>query len=684
MKISIEWIRDYVDLQESPEKLKEDLSMVGLLVETMSEVHNSPVLEVEVTSNRPDCLSYIGMARQISAMYQRPLKTPPVQTNLEASSDTIPFAIEIRDEELCPRYAGLVMDGVKIEPSPIWMQQRLEAAGMRPLNNIVDISNYVLLEMGHPLHTFDFDVLRKGKIVVDRAKQGQVFQTLDGTERQLDNGMLMINDGEGPVAIAGVMGGLNSEISLSTRRVLIESAYFRPPSVRRTSRKLGLSTEASYRFERGADWNYVIPAIARTCHLIERLAGGRIVGSLQDVYPKKQEPVRILLHRAHVASLLGVEMIEEFVDSTLYRLGFKLEAKGQGVWEVSCPSFRADMELEADLIEELACFYGYQNIPSVLPPSQTAGMHSPVYALENAIRKLMVGQGYSEALNLSFASEADHVDFPTRESGRIAVKNPLTEDTQYMRTTMAPGLVRSAKRNFSFDQKMIRLFEIGKVYGPGPDGIPNERSAVGILGTGGFAGLNWANPSPEYGFFHLKGLIDVLMQGLRIRAYTIKPTTDVAWLNPRDAAKLEIGDDCVGMFGSLSPVLEDKYKLRQPAFLAELDFDRLAKYAFSPVMYASLPKFPSVERDMSIVVSRETTYYAIYGGIMGLGIPELSKIDLIDVYEGEKIPKGSISLTLRFTFQDSERTLTVDRVQGFIDTILSLLTKSYGAGLRSL
>jgi phenylalanyl-tRNA synthetase beta chain len=382
--------------------------------------------------------------------------------------------------------------------------------------------------------------------------------------------------------------------------------------------------------------------------------------------------------------LLGVEMTEDFVESTLRLLGFKLEAKGKGVWEVSCPSFRADMELEADLIEELACFYGYQNIPSVLPPSQTAGIHSPVYVLENAIRNLMIGQGYSEALNLSFSSEADHIDFPPQEQGRIAVKNPLTEDTQYMRTTMAAGLVRSAKRNFNFDQKLIRLFEIGKVYGPRPDGIPDERNAVGILGTGGFAGLNWANPSPEYGFFHLKGLVDVLMQGLRIREYTIKPTTNVSWLNPRDAAILEIGGECVGLLGSLSPVLEDKYKLKQPVRLAELDFDRLAKYAFAPVVYASLAKFPSVERDMSIVVSRETTYYAIYSGIMGLGIAELLGIELIDVYEGEKIPKGSISLTLRLTFQDPEKTLTVDRVQGFIDAILSLLTKSFGAGLRSL
>jgi len=684
MKISIEWLKEYVDVRESPEKLKEDLSMIGLLVEAISESNGSPVLEVEVTSNRPDCLNYVGIARELSALYKRPLKNPLIQEKLTASPDRIPYRIEIRDADLCPRYVGLVMDGIRVEPSPQWMQKRLEAAGMRPLNNIVDISNYVLLEMGHPLHTFDFDVLRQGKIVVARAKQGEKMRTLDGTDRDLDGEMLLINDGEGPVAIAGVMGGLNSEISQSTKRVLIESAYFQPASVRRTSRKLGLSTEASYRFERGADWDNTVPALARTCYLIEKLAGGRIAGGLQDVYPKKIAPVRIALHQDHVTSLLGMPLTGDFIESTLRGLGFQLEKRGPNAWDVTCPTCRADMELEADLIEELACFYGYQNIPAILPPSQTAGTHSSAYLLENTIRNILIGQGYSEALNLSFASEADHREFPPLEGDRVAIKNPLTEDTQYMRTTLAPGLVRSAKRNVNFDQRLIRLFEIGKVYGPKADGVPGERHALGILGAGGFAGQNWTNPSPDYGFFHLRGLIEALMHGLRIRSFNIKPTTAVSWLNPRDAATLEIGDDCIGLLGSLSPALEDKYKLKQPVCLAEINFERLAKYAFSPVTYESLPKYPSVERDMSIVVSRDTVYHAIHDGIAGLKIPELTGIELIDVYEGEKIPSGNVSLTLRLTFQDREKTLTVDRVQDFVDTVLAFLNKSYGAGLRSL
>jgi phenylalanyl-tRNA synthetase beta chain len=684
MKISIEWLKEYVDIQESPEKLKEDLSMIGLLVEGVAEAPGTSVLEIEVTSNRPDCLSHIGIAREVAALYRRPLRYPLVQEKLSVSPERIQYAIEINDPDLCPRYVGLVLDGIKVGTSPEWMRRRLEAAGMRPLNNVVDITNYVLLEMGHPLHAFDFDVLRKGKIVVERAKPGAKFQTLDGTDRELDGEMLMINDGEGPVAIAGVMGGLNSEISQTTKRVLLESAYFQPASVRRTSKRLGLSTEASYRFERGADWENTIPAIARTCYLIEQLAGGRIAGSLQDAYPAKKSPVCIQLRQKYAAALLGVDMQSEFIESTLTRLDFKLGKKAEGVWNVTCPTHRADMELEADLIEELARFYGYGNIPAALPPSQIVGIHSPVFVLENAIRTIMTGRGYFEAVNLSFALEVDHTEFPPLEGNRIAVKNPLTEDTQYMRTTLAPGLVRSAKRNFNFDQRQVCLFEIGKVYGPGPDGAPSERNTVGILCTGGFTGQNWTTAQAEPTFFYIKGMVSALLGGIRIQSFEIESTDKVEWLNPAEAAVLKIGGEVAGVLGSLAPALEEKYKLKQPVYLAEIDFERLARYAFSPIQYEPLPKYPSVERDMSIVASRDVAYQSISAGIAGLGIAELKGIDLIDVYEGEKIPSGKVSLTLRVTFQDRERTLTVDRVQGFIDTVLAYLKNTYGAGLRSL
>ncbi len=684
MKISIEWLKEYVEIRESPEKLKEDLTMIGLLVESIAEANGTAVLEVEVTSNRPDCLSHLGIAREVAALYRRTLRYPPTQESLTADPETIPFKIDIRDDDLCPRYVGLVLDGIRVGASPDWMQQRLEAAGMRPLNNIVDITNYVLLEMGHPLHAFDFDVLRRGQILVGRARQGERMRTLDGLDRELDRDMLLINDGEGPIAIAGVMGGLNSEISLSTTRVLLESAYFQPASIRRTSRKLGLSTEASYRFERGADWENTIPAIARTCYLIEKFAGGRIAGSLQDVYPGKKDPVRIFLRRENATALLGVKLTGRSIESTLQRLGFQLEKRGKNAWEVVCPTGRADMELEADLIEELARFHGYQNIPETLPPSRTVGTYSPFFAVENAVRGILASHGYCEAVNLSFATESDHREFPPLQGERAAVKNPLTEDTQFMRTTLAPGLVRSAKRNLNYGQRAVRLFEIGKVYRQGFDGIPVERNTLGILGTAGFTDHNWMSEEGSYQFFHLKGVLASLLQGIRVSSFEIEPTDTIGWLNPADAAALKIDGQILGVLGSLSPSIEEKYKLKQPVYFAEIDFEGIAAYAFPPVSYSSLPKFPSVERDMSVVVSRDLTYGLMQAGITGLKISELTEMNLIDVYEGEKIPQDKISLTLRFTFQDREKTLTIDRVQDFIDTILSFLKKTYGAELRSL
>ncbi|MEJ2110670.1 MAG: phenylalanine--tRNA ligase subunit beta [Acidobacteriota bacterium] len=678
MKISTEWLEEYIELKESPRKLKDDLSMI------VEETGATSILEVEVTANRPDCLSHIGVARDLAALYSRSLKTPAMQDRLSMDSDRIPFEIEIADPELCPRYSALVYEGVQVGESPDWMKRRLLDAGMRPLNNIVDITNYVLLEMGHPLHAFDYDVLRQNRIIVARAKQGQKMRTLDGIERELDDTMLLINDGEGPVAIAGVMGGMESEISPATTRVLLESAYFDPASIRRTSKKLGLSTESSYRFERGADWDCTVPAIMRVTHLMENLAGGRIAGGLKDVYPNRKEPVCISLRRENATALIGAPVSSEFIESVLKRLNFSLTANGEDSWDVLCPTYRADMELEADLIEELVRFYGYQNVPTTLPPSPGVGQYSPVYRMETAIRDTLTRLGFSEAVNLSFAEETDAADFPIGTDARVALRNPLTEDMKYMRIALAPGLVRAAKRNFNFDQRTVRLFEIGKVYRCGPDGEPTERNVLGILGTGSHTNLNWKQPKAEFDFFHLKGILETLLKSLRISNCQSESTSEISWLNPADAAVLEIGSNRVGVLGSLASTIGEKYKVKQRIYLAEIEFEALACNAFEAIEFDSLPKYPSAERDISIVVESDLTYRKVQDSIVNLHIAELVKVALVDVYEGRNIPSGRVSLTIRLSFQDKEQTLTVERVQDFIDTILQCLNKNHGAELRSL
>ncbi len=682
MKISIEWLKDYVDIPCSIEDLKAGLTTTGLVVESVAEVDGDTVFEFEITSNRPDCLSHFGIAREIAALYGVGLKRPPLRRVLGLRKERLPYKVEIRDPDLCPRYTGLLLDKIKIEPSPDWMQRRLLAAGMRPVNNIVDITNYVLLELGHPLHAFDYHKLRQQKIVVARASEGEQITTLDGVDRTLDGEMLLIRDGEGPIAVAGVMGGQDSEISPETTAVLLECAYFKPSSVRRTSKKLGLSSEASYRFERGADWNGTVPSIARTCHLIEAVAGGRVAGSLQDVYPAPLSPVAISLSRQRVERLLGVELEDVFIETTLRRLEFTLKRKGKGNWLVYCPSYRADMELEADLAEEIARFYGYQNIPTTIPPSRSAGIPSKSREFESAAKRILTGLGFSEAVNLSFAAAGEHLDFPPLGGDRTAVSNPLTEETQFMRTSLAAGLMKAVRHNFNYQTFRIRLFELGRAYFESDRGSPVEKDMLGIAASGDSLGSNWRSAESACDFFQLKGAVESLLCGMRCGQHKIEAGAAVSWLNPAEAATLSLNGEYIGVLGRLSAALEEKYKFKQPVYLAELEFGTLSRHAFKPVQYEALPRFPAVERDLSMLFRHGTTFHEVTHSIRGLSICELTAISLIDVYEGDRIPAGKISLTLRFSFLDRSKTLTVDRVQGFSDNIVALLKDTFDAELR--
>jgi phenylalanyl-tRNA synthetase beta chain len=682
MKISVEWLKDYVNVPASLAKMRQDLTMAGLVVEALTGEPDAPVFEFEITSNRPDCLCYVGIAREISALYRKRRKPVDTTTGLHLETERIPFDVEIRDADLCPRYMGLVLDGIRVAPSPPWMQRRLELSGMRSVNNIVDITNYVLLELGHPLHAFDFDRLRGGRIVVARAEAGQKMTTLDGIERTLDAEMLLINDGAGPVAIAGIMGGQNSEIGEETTRVLLECAYFQPASVRRASKRLGLSTEASYRFERGADWEGTLAAISRTAYLIQELAGGRIAGSLRDAYPAPIPPVEIELSRSRAESLLGVRLKPSFIEATLKRLEFQPVRTGSGRWNVKCPTYRADMELEADLVEEIARFYGYENIPTTVPAGTNVGEAAPGSAYEREMRRILLGFGYSENINLSFASEFDHRTFPVTAGTTLQIRNPLTEDTQYMRSALAPGLLRAARHNFNHDQPLVRVYEIGKVFHVDGMGGVVERNALGILGTGTLAPPSWLGPSSEFGIFQMKGTVTALLERMRCAAAEVVPVGDVPWLEEATAAALMVGGQRLGVLGRLHPRLEEELKLKQPVVVAEIELDGLYPHLFAPVCFEPLPRYPSVERDISFVVTQEVRYSELRQGILALGIRELQALDLIDVYEGGKIAGDHVSLTLRLTFQDREATLTIDRVQAFSDNIRSYLRGHFGAEFR--
>jgi len=681
MRISVEWLGDHIDLPVSLEQLQQDLTMNGLIVESIGEQAGSRFLEFEITANRPDCLNHRGIAREIGALYGCRLKAVPSTRKLLAQKELCPLSIEILAPDLCPRYAGLVMTGIRVEPSPEWMQRRLLAAGMRPVNNVVDITNYVLLELGHPLHAFDYRRLRGGRIVVKRAGGGQRFVTLDGVERELDEEMLLICDGEGPVALAGVMGGKDSEISEETDTVLLECAYFSPSSVRRTSKKLGLSTEASYRFERGADWNGTTAAIARTCYLIQKIIRGRIAGSLQDAYPRPLEPVQIDFERRSAETLLGVPLHDPFIVTTLRKLGFRPVKKAQGRWRVQCPTFRPDVQLEADLIEEVARFYGYQRIPVALAPGTGAGIPSPSFQCEEAIRRILLGLGYSEAVSLSFMDRAVSSDFPGLSSAAVSIRNPLTSETELLRTSVIPALVGAARENFNRDCRSIRLYELGKRFISGERG-PMELKSLGILGAGSFAGYNWRHSSEDYDFYHLKGAVIALLQGLKSDRVEILPTADIDWLNPADSASLQLGGLRMGVLGSLSPLLCERWKLNTSVYVAEIYLSELMPHLFRTRDFEPLPRYPGVERDLSIVIARGEPYREIEAAVAGLELPELAEMTLMDVYEGRQIPAGKVGMLIRFRFLDREATLTVDRVQGFSDHIRALLRDRFAAEFR--
>jgi phenylalanyl-tRNA synthetase beta chain len=415
---------------------------------------------------------------------------------------------------------------------------------------------------------------------------------------------------------------------------------------------------------------------------MRRFAHGRIAGSVQDVYPAPIAPAVIELSAEHAGDLLGVDLTPRFIQTTLKRLDFKPVRQGKGSWLVQCPTYRADMELEADLIEEIARFHGYQNIPATVPAGMTVGEPSLWYPYERSVRAILLGMGYSECINLSFANQLENRCFPLAEGLPLQIRNPLTEDTQFMRGWLAPGLTRSAKQNFNHNQRSVRLFEVGKRFRRAEDGAVVERDSLGILGTGSLSSPNWLGATAEYDFFQLKGTVMALLSGLRCAPAEILPIARIHWLDEAACAAIVIGDRRMGLLGRLHPDLEEEFKLKQAVYIAEIDFQELYKHVFSPVRFEPLPRFPSVERDISIVVSNEFSYHSLRQGILELKVPELSALDLIDVYEGGQIPAGRVSMTLRLTFMDREGTLTVDRVQGFSDNIRSYLRDHFGAENR--
>ena len=631
------------------------------------------VIDFEITPNRPDCLSVIGLAREAAVTFgsSLALHTPVVKGSGGAVSELV--SIDIADPALCPRYTARMVKNVKIAPSPLWLRQRLRASGVRPISNIVDITNYVMLEYGQPMHAFDFGCVEGKHIIVRTAKEGETITTLDGNPRALTTKMLCICDENRPVCVAGVMGGANSEIVGDTAMVLFESANFNGPSVRRTATALGMRTDSSGRFEKGLDVMNTINAVNRACELVELLGCGEVVDGVIDVFPEKPEPARLPLEPEKINALLGTDVDAEEMRRILRELDFDIDGNDT----VTVPSFRGDVRRMNDLAEEVARFYGYNNIPVTLMRGQTTrGGYSAAQKLENRLGELARDCGYDEIITYSFISPTayDKIGWPEDEPRRnsFRILNPLGEDTSIMRTTTLPSMLEILARNWSFRNKDVKLYELGRVYYMGGDrGLAIEKK---ILTLGGFgAGMD---------FYAIKGAVEEVLRDIRAEDVEFTACQDDPSYHPGRCAKVLIGGRPAGVVGQIHPLIAKNYGFDCDVYTAELDFDALSEAKGADPVYVPLPRYPSVSRDLAIIADRSVTVASIEKCIRRAGGKLLRNVSLFDIYEGPGIPEGKRSTAYSLVLRSDEGTLTDDHADSAVKSILAALEKDLGASIR--
>jgi phenylalanyl-tRNA synthetase beta chain len=697
MNISYNWLRELTNTSLEPRELAARLTLVGLAVDAVHESGDDFVLDFDLTSNRPDCLSHLGIAREIAVMEGGrallPEGEPPA-----ANGQTKDFAaVEIQDEELCPRYAARVVRGVKIAPSPDWLVRRLEAIGQRPINNVADITNFVLHEQGQPLHAFDLQKLAEQRIVVRRARAGEKLRTLDGVERALDEQMLVIADARRAVAVAGVMGGEETEISGETTDVLIESAYFAPASVRRTSKLLGLHTEASHRFERGADYDGALRAQARCVALICELAGGTATTDAIDVYPKPLPQAEASLRPSRVKALSGVDVQVDEIKRILTALGFVEQEQAAAETSQSlsfiAPTWRVDIEREEDLVEEVVRHAGYDRIASELPPASMAGEYQPSESSKRELRRTLRTLGYDEAVNFSFIDAAHDEQFELipelvqQEDDAekfVTLSNAIIEGATRMRPTLLPGLLNAVRHNFHHGTRDLQLFEVGRVFAAHAESgqLPNEQEALALVITGGALEEGRAEAARELDFYDLKGALEAAVDAMKLPRLNFTAAR-VKHLREGQAASISTSDNrALGFIGRLDESVAADYKSRQPLYVAELNLTRLLETAETPVLYHPLARYPGIDRDISLLFDRRLTFAEMERAILEEQIADLRGVRLVDVYEGANLPEGKRSLTLRIEYQAEERTLRDEEVDAMHARIVATLERKFGAQLR--
>jgi phenylalanyl-tRNA synthetase beta chain len=668
-------------------QLPADLSL-GSPLETALNIEDT-VFDVNVTPNRSDCLSMIGIAREVAAVTGKKIKLPSVRIK-ESSEDIHSLtSVKIIDSDLCPRYSARIIKNVKIGPSPVWIKTRLEAAGLRAINNIVDVTNFVMLEMGQPLHAFDFRFLEEGRIVVRKSEENEEFISLDEKSRILPADTLLICDGVKPVAIGGIMGGLNSEVKEDTQVVLLESAYFNPPSIRRSARKLGMPTDAAFRFERGIDPEGVVKALNRAAQLIADLSGGSLCRNYIDEYPRKISSAQnIPLRLERIRQVIGIEIGAKDVVKILRSIGMVVKQEGRGRYLVCPPSCRVDILREIDLIEEVIRLYGYDRVPVTLPAVNVTEMEViPRLDMEEKIRQLLIGSGYTEIVNYSFGNPlaADILCLSGNDERRrsVRIKNPLGEDLSAMRTTMIYGLLETAKRNANIGCFDLKIFEIGRIFLDRKSGqLPEEKNMVAGLLTGRMTDDFWSS-GKTVDFYTLKGSLENIFIDLKINNCRYVSTGVSPFLHPGKSCGIFLEDKPIGFLGEVHPDVLEKINLKNTSYVFEINLDILVAATMDrKISYQEISKYPAVTRDAAFIIPDTMEADRMLMIVLGQKEDLLENVSIFDVYSGKEFSEGTKSLGLRFSYRSPDRTLTDLEASTVHDRIVRKTVDLTGAKIR--
>jgi phenylalanyl-tRNA synthetase beta chain len=681
MKISYNWLSELVQLTLAPRELAERLTMAGLAVDSVEPVGDDHVLEFDLTSNRPDALSHFGIAREAAVVCNsRIIAAEPTLQESDTPVESV-TSVRIDAPDLCPRFTARVVSGVKVGPSPEWLVERLERIGQRSVNNVADVTNYVMFEMGQPTHAFDLNLLHERRIIVRRPTPGEKLTTLDGFARDLTKENLVIADADRAVAIAGVMGGEETEINARTTDVLIESAYFNPQSIRKTSKAFGLDTEAAYRFSRGADFNAQLRASARVAELMVKVAGGRVLKGAINVYPAPLTSQPVGLRESRIEKLTGLQVSIERAGEILEMLGFTVEVdRADRSLRAVRPSFRVDVSREEDLVEEVARHVGYDKVATTLPAWSGEGRYLPGEHRRRNLKRALAAIGFNEAISFSFVNGDRDRGFRRFETVPV-LTNPIDSNQTEMRGSILTGLLDAVQHNLNQGCRDVRLFEMGRVFeSRGAEERPNERELLGLVMTGSIAPDDWRE-SRQADFYDLKGAIEVATSALHLTGFTIERAS-VEYLHPGQAAVLLREGEEVARFGRLHPRVASTYKFRQPVFVAEIEFGRLLGLEADQVRYSALPRLPSASRDVSALVPDRVSWGEIEQAVTQLGIPEVASVRVFDMYTGKGMPAGFHSLAFRVVYRAEGRTLTDEEVGAMDERVRGLLVERFGAELR--